>query len=355
MGLFTKDNFIHAIGGYDKLTEVCIDKGSNFLTGKATTGFQKVMSAETKTYTVITKIEGKKDAKKVFVEKDQAENYKSAQEDDLKKGDDSTKAKLKDTIKWSVEIEEGTIHNAPANIVGTAANTLGIMSAIDASPEIISAIMTEVSVIIAGKLAEAAAKITEAPISAALEMPQKMKEQMQKTFDEEKTTLGKEMKTFNTAAEERIEEDAKKSEEDNEKKQKSKLSSQLSSLNKSMAKVTDQINKKVCSIAKYIAEGPDWVSNQISKALDDQFSILDQQVENVCYDIKSGVYDFAEGAGKTAGHKLAVQYNKIIENQAKKTNNMIQENKSKARIKAFTALQKGKLKIMALTGVNIPV
>ena len=52
---------------------------------------------------------------------------------------------------------------------------------------------------------------------------------------------------------------------------------------------------------------------------------------------------------------LAKQYNKIIENLAKKTYNMMEENKSKAKIKAFTALQKGKLKIMALTGINIPV
>ena len=55
------------------------------------------------------------------------------------------------------------------------------------------------------------------------------------------------------------------------------------------------------------------------------------------------------------GNAMAKQYNKIIENQAKKTYNMMEENKSKAKIKAFTALQKGKLKIMALTGINIPV
>lgn len=294
MGLFTTDNFINAIGGYDKLTDICIDKGSNFLTGKATTCFQNSITEETPT------------------------------------------------------------SNATSNIAGIAANALGTVGAIAVGPEIVSAIMGEVSGIIATKLSEAAAKITEAPIKAALEMPQKMKEQMQKTFDEEKTTLDKEMKMFNTTSEERIEEDAKKSEENDEKKQQSKLASQISSLNNTMTKVTDEINKKIVSITKYIAEGPNWVSDQISKTLDEQFSILDQQVENICHDIKSGVDDYAESAGKTAGNKLSAQYNSIIEKQAKKNYNMIQENKSKASIKASTALQKGKLKIMALTGINIP-
>ena len=68
-----------------------------------------------------------------------------------------------------------------------------------------------------------------------------------------------------------------------------------------------------------------------------------------------GVEEFARSQGKTAGKKLANQYNKIIEKQARKIYNTMQENKSKAKIKAFTALQKAKLKIMALTGVNIPV
>ena len=34
MATFTAENFINAIGGPDKLTEVCIDKGGNFLAGK---------------------------------------------------------------------------------------------------------------------------------------------------------------------------------------------------------------------------------------------------------------------------------------------------------------------------------
>lgn len=354
MGLFTKDNFIKAIGGPDKLNEVCIDKGSNFLTGKPTTGFQKIMTAQTKTYTVITKIEGKKDAKKVFVDKDQAENYKAAQEDDLKMGDESTKAQFKDAQKWSVEIEEGTISNAPANLVGIATNTLGTMSAIDSSPEIITAIGLEVTNIIADKLYEVAERITEAPIQAALALPLQIKEQMQKTFNEEKTTLEKELKKFNIDAELRIEEDAQKDEEDVEKKHQSKLVAQLILLNKIIAKVTDQINKKVSSIAKYITEGPDWVSRQISNALDDQFEILDEKVDKACDDIKSDTRKYAESVGKDKGHKLAVKYNEIIEDQARIAYNIIQENETKSIIKAYVALQKTKLQIMALTGINIP-
>ena len=104
-----------------------------------------------------------------------------------------------------------------------------------------------------------------------------------------------------------------------------------------------------------MAEGPDWVANQISKAMDNTLSQFNNNVDNICNDIKGGVTEFAETQGKAMGNAMAKQYNKIIENQAKKTYNMMEENKSKAKIKAFTALQKGKLKIMALTGINIPV
>ena len=354
MSSFTAENFVNAIGGPEKLQEICIDKGSNFLTGKVTTGFQKVMTAETKTWTVITKFEGKKDIEKVFVEKDQAENYKNAQENDLRVGDDNAKAKGRPAQKWSVEMKEGTVPNAPANITGMASNALGMMGALTVGPEVVNALIMESTNVVASKMQEYTAKITATPIQAALAMPKKLKEEMQKTFDEKKTTLAKEMEKFNVNSEELIEKEQAKIDGEIEKLQQSKLASQISSLNKSMAKVTSQINKKMSSITKYVAEGPQWVSNQISKTIDEQFSILDQQVENTRNDINTYISDFAEGQGKNAGEKLAAQYNKIIANTAKKTHNMIEESKSKAAIKAFTGLQKAKLKIMALTGVNIP-
>lgn len=355
MATFTAENFVNAIGGPDKLTEVCIDKGGNFLAGKVTTGFQKAMTTDTKTYTVITKMEGKADAKKRFLEKDQAENYKNAQEADLKKGDENAKAKNRKVRQHSVTIEEGTLPGAPAAITGVAANTLGMMGALAVGPEMVSALVMEATNVATAALGEAAAKIVEAPIKAALEAPKKMKEQMQKTFDEEKTSLSAEMKKFNSTAEERSEEQEQKQQEETEKSHKNSLSSKLSSLNTTMAKATTAINDKMESITKYMAEGPDWVANQISKAMEDTLSQLNTNVENICDDIKGGVGEFAESQGKAMGNAMAKQYNKIIENQAKKTHNMMEENKSKAKIKAFTALQKGKLKIMALTGVNIPV
>ena len=355
MATFTAENFINAIGGPDKLTEVCIDKGGNFLAGKVTTGFQKVMTTDTKTYTVITKIEGQIDTQKRFFEKDQAESYKNSQEADLKKADENAKAKNKPVRQHSVTIEESTLPGAPAAITGIAANTLGMMGALAVGPEMISALVMEATNVATTSLSEAAAKIVEAPIKAALEAPKKMKEQMQKTFDEEKTSLAAEMKKFNSTAEERIEEQEQKQQEETEKSHKNSLNAKLSSLNTTMAKATTAINDKVGSIAKYMAEGPDWVSNQISKAMDNTLSQFNNNVDNICNDIKGGVTEFAETQGKAMGNAMAKQYNKIIENQAKKIYNMMEENKSKAKIKAFTALQKGKLKIMALTGINIPM
>ena len=213
----------------------------------------------------------------------------------------------------------------------------------------------EATSVATAQLSQVTAKITEAPIKAALNAPKIMKEQMQKTFNEEKTTLAKEMKKFNITAEDRIEEQSKKSKEDAEKSNKKSLAAKLSSLNTSVSKTTTAINDKVSSIAKYIAEGPEWVSNQISKALEESLSNLNTSIDNTCESINNGVEEFAKSQGKTAGKKLANQYNKIIEKQARKTYNIMQENISKAKIKAFTALQKAKLKIMALTGVNIPV
>ena len=355
MATFTAENYINAIGGPDKLSEVCIDKGGNFLAGKVTSGFQKVMTTDAKTWTVITKVEGKPDATKRFDNKDEAEAYRKSQEASFKTADENAKAKGKTPSKHSVTIEEGTLPGTLASTIGMASNTLGMTAALAVGPEMISALTMAATNVAAAELTEITAKIVEAPIKASLDAPKKMKEQMQKTFDEEKTTLAAEMKKFNCTAEERIEQQEKEADEAAEKSHKNSLNAKLSSLNTTMAKATANINDKMSSIAKYMGEGPDWVANQISKAIDDAVSSANANVDNICANITAGVNEFAEAQGKAAGHALAQQYNKIIENQARKTFNMMEENKSKAKIKAFTALQKAKLKIMALTGVNIPV
>ena len=59
MPLFTAQNFVNAIGGTDKITEVCIDKGGNFLAGKVTSVFQKASTTDTQTWTVKTNDDGK--------------------------------------------------------------------------------------------------------------------------------------------------------------------------------------------------------------------------------------------------------------------------------------------------------
>ena len=355
MPLFTAQNFVNAIGGTDKITEVCIDKGGNFLAGKVTSVFQKASTTDTQTWIVTTNVDGKISSTKRFYDKTLAENYKKSQEADLKHGEENAKSKGKEPKKYFVTIEESKLDGALSSVGSLASNTLGTMGALAVGPEMISALVMEATSVATAQLSQITAKITEAPIKAALNAPKIMKEQMQKTFNEEKTTLAKEMKNFNITAEDRIEEQSKKSEEDAEKSNKKSLAAKLSSLNTSVSKTTTAINDKVSSIAKYIAEGPEWVSNQISKALEESLSNLNTSIDNTCESINNGVEEFARSQGKTAGKKLANQYNKIIEKQARKTYNIMQENKSKAKIKAFAALQKAKLKIMALTGVNIPV
>ena len=93
MPLFTAQNFVNAIGGTDKITEVCIDKGGNFLAGKVTSVFQKASTTDTQTWTVTTNVDGKISSMKRFYDKTLAENYKKSQEADLKHGEENAKSK----------------------------------------------------------------------------------------------------------------------------------------------------------------------------------------------------------------------------------------------------------------------
>ena len=79
MPLFTAQNFVNAIGGTDKITEVCIDKGGNFLAGKVTSGFQKASTTDTQVWTVTTNVDGKISSTKRFYDKNLAENYNKSQ------------------------------------------------------------------------------------------------------------------------------------------------------------------------------------------------------------------------------------------------------------------------------------
>lgn len=366
MPKFTKDNLIKAVGGEEKLKDICIDKGSNFLNGKITSAFTAVNANSVK-YVVHKKtsqsdedtIEGK------YLDKDEASAalLKIQQGVDLANiGIELTNQQRKergqdpdDLIKNESYIKEESVGNLMGNVGSIAGNVQGTISSIGMAPEIIQGIVLECTQLIFDEVQKKITEVVQLPTRLAMETPKLIKEYTQKTFDKNKKSLADALKELSLSSEE-ITALQEKLEESNDLKNKTnKVMKVVSSIKSNVDNISNEISSKINMIAKYASEGPDWLSTQINNTLEENMEKINGYVDTQKKAIESEHKKFCEGVGQKIGMDLAKQYNLVIDAAAKKQFDTIQKIKTKAKTKAFSALQKAKLKIMSLTGINIPV
>ena len=124
MAKFTTKSLIKAVGGEEKISQVVIDSGTNFLSGKITSAFNAIESDKTNLYklkVINTEINSDKpilnktfsdlEALNKYIDKDKAKRKESYTGDNFDK-----------VFKYSIENKSvgtaGTVTNAAAQLVG---------------------------------------------------------------------------------------------------------------------------------------------------------------------------------------------------------------------------------------------
>lgn len=131
---------------------------------------------------------------------------------------------------------------------------------------------------------------------------------------------------------------------------------------KTLPKVTSKISETEAKISEYctyasyyMAFGPSWVSEQIAYGIETASYAISYEVNDITTAVNNVKMEVYELAGNELGKQLSKQYENLLRTQVKMLNDELDTQKSKVQIKAQELLQKANLKIMAKTGIKIPI
>lgn len=113
--------------------------------------------------------------------------------------------------------------------------------------------------------------------------------------------------------------------------------------------------KALNMISSYIQNGPEWISKQVNNAISDTIQMGEDYLDKQVALMNEKIDDFVKQKGETAGKILVEKYNNVLKEEGRAILNKIQILAQKATILAFTLMQQAILKVMAITGINIPV
>ena len=128
-----------------------------------------------------------------------------------------------------------------------------------------------------------------------------------------------------------------------------------------MNSVTSSINEYVSigtsyiqMVTSYIANGPDWVTDQIDKQLGNLCETAETAVNKQWEKDKNIYNESAKSTGDAIGAEMVERYNKTLQKSQEKLLKKIENNKKIALAKAAALLGKNKTKIASMTGIYIP-
>ena len=283
--------------------------------------------------------------------------------DDFGSGDGSLASKMESlAVDSSANFLNGqatsTFSKAGGALSGTVAGAAGLaavgMNADAIALEVAEQLMGLAVAKIEEVVQQEVQKIATAMISIPASVPGKIQSKAMETFNQNKKSLSDLMGEIDSSAEEqqeKAEEDAKK---ESEEKKKKSAKEKLDKVKNSVGGAIDKVNKGMANICAYVEAGPKWLLTKTNALLDEQVKFVTDQTDAAIKSVQKGVDEFCEARGQAIGEKMAEKYNKKLEVQAKDKIVKIEKQKKKAKTKANTAIQKGILKIMAMTGIAIP-
>lgn len=215
-----------------------------------------------------------------------------------------------------------------------------ILSATDTAVQEFSAIT--------GKIA---GKIVQIPLS----IPQKIATSTQVYFNENKKTLAQIIQEISAEQAEQADKEAEDAEEKDKKDKTNKAKEKLQKAKEKIDKGLDLLNTYLGEACKYIEEGPDMLAAEVDKRINQVVSMVNKEVDQAIKDVEKDIDQYCDKQGEKAGKKLADKYNKALRKTAEKQLAATKTAKKKALSIAFKVKQIAILKVMALTGINVPV
>lgn len=362
MAKFTTESLIKAVGGEEKISQVVIDSGTNFLSGKITSAFNAIQSDKTNLYklkVINTEINSDKPIlNKTFSDLDALNKY--IDKDKAKRKESYTGDNFDQVFKYSIE-------NQNVNTVNTVANTssqlVGVYGTVDTllknGDQIISDMVTNLVTEVTSMVVDEATKLVSNSVqkitSTALTIPTMTAQIAMKTFNEEKLSLSDVMEMIDTEAEKRFEKKKEEIEKSLEEIHSGKTLETINKIKGYTAKVSSEISEVINKVGPYLQEGPEIATDYINQAIDDKVTFVKEIVDKEVNKYTSYATKWCSDRGRDAGLALADEYNKIIRKRAKKIINQLAEQKANLKLKSFAATQKAQLKIMGMTGINIPI
>lgn len=201
---------------------------------------------------------------------------------------------------------------------------------------------------ITGKIA---GKIVQIPAS----IPQKIATSTQTYFNQYKKSLGDIIKEISSEQSEQADKEAENADEKDKKDKTNKAKEKLQKAKDKIDKGLDLLNTYLGEACKYIEEGPDMLAAEVDKRIDQVVTMVNNEVDQVIQDVEKDIDQYCDKIGEKAGMKLADTYNKALRKTAEKQLAVTKTVKQKAMALVFKVKQIAILKVMALTGINIPV
>ena len=227
------------------------------------------------------------------------------------------------------------------------------------NPEILKQLTTQLVntaiTTVSNATGEIAVKATNKLMQKIANMPQSINSYSIAYFNTYKTSLGEAFKDLLAGSETIAAQETEKSENNKLKTFLNETKDVLSNINKKITYYTEKVTPVVEMITTYVENGPDWIADKLNKevnaAITDINSFADQQTETA----EKNIDNFCKKTGEKNGKKMVENYNENLKKQAKKQQAKINTTKTKAIGAAKANMQQAILKVMALTGINLPV
>lgn len=203
-----------------------------------------------------------------------------------------------------------------------------------------------------GKLiGEAVGKIT----NKTMELPNLVMSYAQNYFNENKLSMGDLISELSISFEKREEEKSKKAEDSKMSQFTDKIKNVTSQIENGISMVNDTIGPVLNDVVAYLENGPDWLADKLNKEVKGALNYASDFVNDNLDKLFKEVDAFAISTAEEVGIALTSKYNEALRVAAKKINDEKEKLLQKGLIKAKAVLQSVNLKLMAITGIAIPL
>ena len=170
-------------------------------------------------------------------------------------------------------------------------------------------------------------------------------------YDPVKLSLSDVMPQMTSPVEDLDEDKKEKKNEEKKNKKEDETKKKGQKCIESAQKVAAKSAETVAKITSHVAEGPEWMQQNVDKEIARAIKNIKQELETGYKKIEKDIDDFAQDEGDKRGANAVRLYNKELEKQAKKNVDNKKKTEKKAKIKTDALAQKAKLQIFALIGL----